>query len=315
VEQRQLGNSGLRVSAIGLGTMTWGRDTDEHEAAEQLRIFTESGGTFIDTAASYCDGDSERVIGGLIGTMIPREEVVIATKAGIVGREIDNSRGALLRDLDESLKRLRTTYVDLWQIHAWDPTVRLEETLSAMDIAVNSGRVRYVGISNFSGWQSARAITLQSSATGAGRAEICATHNEYSLLNRKIEKEVLPCSENLGVGVLAWSPLGRGVLTGKYQNGIPADSRGASPHLGPFVANYLDARSKQIVTAVSTAADGLGAAPLEIALSWVRDAPGISSAIIGARTSAQLRGALRSNDLVLPDLVRSALNDISEAGD
>jgi aryl-alcohol dehydrogenase-like predicted oxidoreductase len=105
------------------------------------------------------------------------------------------------------------------------------------------------------------------------------------------------------------------VLTGKYQNGIPADSRGASPHLGPFVANYLDARSKQIVTAVSTAADGLGAAPLEIALSWVRDAPGISSAIIGARTSAQLRGALRSNDLVLPDLVRSALNDISEAGD
>jgi aryl-alcohol dehydrogenase-like predicted oxidoreductase len=184
-----------------------------------------------------------------------------------------------------------------------------------MDIAVNSGRVRYVGISNFSGWQSARAITLQSSATGAGRAEICATHNEYSLLNRKIEKEVLPCSQNLGVGVLAWSPLGRGVLTGKYQNGIPADSRGASPHLGPFVANYLDARSKQIVTAVSTAADGLGAAPLEIALSWVRDAPGISSAIIGARTSAQLRGALRSNDLVLPDLVRSALNDISEAGD
>ena len=107
MEQRQLGNSGLRVSAIGLGTMTWGRDTDEHEAAEQLRIFTESGGTFIDTAASYCDGDSERVIGGLIGTMIPREDIVIATKAGIVGREIDNSRGALLRDLDESLKRLR----------------------------------------------------------------------------------------------------------------------------------------------------------------------------------------------------------------
>ena len=182
-----------------------------------------------------------------------------------------------------------------------------------MDIAVNSGRVRYAGISNFSGWQSARAITLQSS--GAGRAEICATHNEYSLLNRKIEKEVLPCAQNLGVGVLAWSPLGRGVLTGKYQNGIPADSRGASPHLGPFVANYLDAPSKQIVTAVSTAADGLGAAPLEIALSWVRDAPGISSAIVGARTSAQLRGALRSNDLVLPELVRSALNDISEAGD
>jgi aryl-alcohol dehydrogenase-like predicted oxidoreductase len=131
----------------------------------------------------------------------------------------------------------------------------------------------------------------------------------------KIEKEVLPCAQNLGVGVLAWSPLGRGVLTGKYQNGIPADSRGASPHLGPFVANYLDAASKQIVTAVSTAADGLGAAPLEIALSWVRDAPGISSAIVGARTSAQLRGALRSNDLVLPELVRSALNDISEAGD
>ena len=164
MEQRTLGRSGLRVSRIGLGTMTWGRDTDEHEAANQLRTYLDSGGSFIDTAAVYGDGDSERVIGGFLGTMVAREEVTIASKAGLSfktgERVINNSRASLLGDLDGSLERLGIDYVDLWQIHQWDPLTPLEETLSALDFAVSSGRARYVGVSNFAAWQLARAATI-----------------------------------------------------------------------------------------------------------------------------------------------------------
>ena len=160
MERRRLGNSGLFISRIGLGTMTWGRDTDEHEAAEQLRVFLDNGGNFIDTAAVYGDGDSERTLGGFIGTLVQRDEIVIATKAGISfktgERKVDNSRASLLGDLDRSLARLGVDHVDLWQVHTWDENVPLEETLSALDYAVSSGRTSYVGISNFTGWQTAR---------------------------------------------------------------------------------------------------------------------------------------------------------------
>jgi len=313
MENRQVGNSGLRISRLGLGTMTWGRDTDEHEAAEQLRLFLDAGGNFIDTAAVYGDGDSERVLGGLIGVMAPREDMVIATKAGISfktgERVVDNSRSSLLGDLDRSLTRLGIDYVDLWQVHTWDPNVPLEETLTAIDQAVSSGRARYVGISNFSGWQTARAATLQNPLFG--RAAITTTQNEYSLLNRKVEREVLPASLALGIGLLAWSPLGRGVLTGKYRGGLPSDSRGASPHFANFIEPYLDDRSARIVEAVFVAADGLGLSPLEVSLAWVRDALGVTSSVVGARTAAQLRGILTSEEVTLPAPVREALDDIS----
>ena len=293
--------------------MTWGRDTDEHEAADQARAFLDAGGNFIDTAAVYGAGDSERVIGGLIGSLFKRDEVVIGTKAGIQFvdgvRTVNTSRGALLSELDASLKRLGTDYVDLWQIHAWDENTPLDDTLSALDTAYQTGKARYVGISNYSGWQSARAITKQELV--ATKAIIATTQNEYSLLNREIENEVLPCAAELNVGVLAWSPLGRGVLTGKYRNGVPSDSRGASPHFAGFVEPYLDDRSRRIVEAVQVAADGLGYSPLEVALAWVRDAVGVTSAIIGARTGAQLRGALRSEEITLPAVVREALDEVS----
>ena len=313
MESRSVGNSGLRVSRLGLGTMTWGRDTDEHEAAEQLRLFLDAGGNFIDTAAVYGDGDSERVLGGLIGVLAPRDELVLATKAGISfkagERVVDNSKTSLLGDLDRSLARLGVEYVDLWQVHSWDSKVPLEETLSAIDQAVVSGRTRYAGISNFSGWQTARATTLQNPLFG--RAPVTSTQNEYSLLNRKVEREVLPASISMGLGFLAWSPLGRGVLTGKYRSGLPSDSRGASPHFANFIEPYLDERANRIVEAVFVAADGLGLSPLEVALAWVRDAPGVTSSIIGARSAAQLRGILTSETVVIPAPVREALDDIS----
>lgn len=314
MELRRAGRTGLDISRLGLGTMTWGRDTDEHEAADQCRAYIEAGGNFIDTAATYGDGDSERVIGGLIGTLFNREQVVLATKAGISfvdgERKVDASRHGLISQLEKSLIRLGTDYVDLWQIHSWDSNIPLEDTLSALDFAYTSGKARYVGISNYSGWQSARAITLQESHSM--KAPIATLQNEYSLLNRSVEEEVLESASQLGVGFLAWSPIGRGVLSGKYRNGTPSDSRGASPHFAHFIDPYLDERSSRIVDAVCVAAQGLGYSPLEVALSWVRDAPGVTSAIIGARTGAQLRGALTTEQITLPDIVREALNDISE---
>lgn len=310
MELRKAGATGLNISRLGLGTMTWGRDTDEHEAADQARAFLDAGGNFLDTAAVYGAGDSEKVIGGLIGSLFKRDEVVIATKGGIRFvdgvRTVNTSRGALLSELDASLKRLGTDYVDLWQVHTWDENTPLDDTLAALETAYQSGRARYVGISNYSGWQSARAITKQEL-----KAPIATTQNEYSLLNREIENEVLPCITELNVGLLAWSPLGRGVLTGKYRNGIPSDSRGASPHFASFVEPYLDERSQRIVEAVQVAADGLGYSPLEVALAWVRDAVGVTSAIVGARTGAQLRGILRSEEISLPGVVREALDQVS----
>lgn len=314
MERRRVGNSGIEVSRLSLGTMTWGRDTDQHEAAEQLRHFLDAGGNFIDTAAIYGDGDSERVIGGLLGAMVAREELVIATKAGISlksgERRVDNSRSGLLADLDRSIARLGVGYVDIWQIHTWDNQVPLEETLAALDHAQASGRARYVGISNFSGWQTARAVTLQNPLFG--RARILSTQNEYSLLNRRVESEVLPAARALELGFFAWSPLGRGVLTGKYRSGMPSDSRGASPHFANFIEPYLDERSARIVEAVFVAADGLGLSPLEVSLAWVRDTPGVTSAIVGARTGAQLRGILVSETVSLPSQVRAALDEVSQ---
>ena len=313
MQQRALGATGLKVSRLGLGTLTWGRDTDEHEARDQLIGFAEAGGTLLDTAAGYGDGASEELIATLIGDVVARDEVVIATKAGISRRrgqrETNVSRGSLITTLDQSLKRLQVDHVDLWQIHTWVDDTPLEETLSALDYAVSTGRASYVGISNYSGWQTAQASTWQRAVPG--RARIASTQVEYSLLNRGVEHEVLGAAEALGLGVLPWSPLGRGVLTGKYRTGTPADSRAASPHFANFVGTYLNDRSQRVVEAVVRAAEGLDWSPLEVALVWVRDRPGVTAPIVGARTSAQLKAALGTDDLTLPAEITDALDDVS----
>lgn len=313
MEQRHLGRTGLRVSRIGLGTLTWGRDTDEHDAADQLKAFWDAGGTLIDTADVYGGGEAEYLLGRLMDNLVPRQDLVIATKAGSVPdpyRRFDGSRGHLLAALDESLERLGTDYADLWQIHAFDPVTPLEETLQTLDLAVSSGRVRYAGVSNFSGWQLAKAATWQLASPGL-RTRLASTQMEYSLLQRGIEREVLPAALDLGVGLLPSSPLGRGVLTGKYRTGTPSDSRGASEHLAPFVEPYLDDPASRIVDAVATAADGLATTPLNVALAWVRDRPGVVAPIIGARNARQLSEALSVEALSLPDEICQALDDVS----
>ena len=308
-----MGGSGLRVSRLGLGTMTWGRETDEDDAAAQLSAFRDAGGTLLDTASVYGDGESETVVGRLLREVVPRDEVVLGTKAGIAFRDgerlVDVSRRALLDTLDASLGRLAVDHVDLWQVHTWDGGAPIDETLSALDVAVSSGRARYVGISNYSGWQTARAATWQ--AAWPGRARLVSTQMEYSLLERGVEREVLPAALDAGLGLFPWSPLGGGVLTGKYRQGRPADSRAAAQSQQGFVSRFFDARSAGIVEAVATAADGLGTSPLAVALAWVRDRPGVAAPIVGARTVGQLLGSLHVEELTLPESIRYALDDVS----
>ncbi len=293
--------------------MTWGRDTDEDEAAMQLTAFVDAGGTLVDTADVYGDGDSERTLGRLLADVVPRSDVLVATKAvgrtapGPMGRGA--SRGHLLAALDASLERLGTDHVDLWQLHSWDDTTPLEETLAACDTAVSSGRVRYVGISNFTGWQTAQAVTWQ--RAWPGRVPLVSTQVEYSLLQRGVEREVVPAAEALGLGVLAWSPLGRGLLTGKYRQGAPDGSRGASPQWQGFIDGLRSATADRIVEAVVTAADGLGTTPLAVALAWVRDRPGVTAPVVGARTAAQLQSSLDAEAVRLPAAIRTALEDVS----
>ena len=293
--------------------MTWGRDTDEDDAAAQLIAFREAGGTFVDTADVYAGGQSELVLGRLLAEVVPRDEMLVATKAygvtgpGPMGR--GTSRGHLLAALDASLSRLQLDYLDLWQLHAWDQVTPWEEAMAAIDTAVASGRVRYAGVSNYCGWQLAATATHQRS--WPGRAPLVANQVEYSLLERGVEREVVPAALELGIGLLPWSPLGRGVLTGKYRNGSPADSRGASAHFASFIEPYLDDGASSVVDAVLTAADGLGVSPVAVALAWVRDRPGVVAPIVGARTAAQLQASLAAEAVELPVEIRAALDDVS----
>jgi aryl-alcohol dehydrogenase-like predicted oxidoreductase len=313
VKQRHVGRSGLIVSRLALGTMTWGGDTDEDDAAAQLVAFRDAGGTLVDTADVYVGGESERVLGRLLGDVVPREELIVATKAvsptGKLPMMRGGSRGHLLSALDASLKRLQTDYIDLWQLHSFDLLTPWEETMAALDAAVSSGKVRYAGISNFGGWQLGACAAWQRAVPG--RAPLVSNQVEYSLLQRDIEREIVDGADALGLGLLPWSPLGRGVLTGKYRNGPPADSRGASERFGPWIEPYLDDRGRAIVDAVLTAADGLGVSPVAVALAWVRDRPGVTAPIVGARTAAQLAASLAAESVELPDAIRSALDDVS----
>jgi aryl-alcohol dehydrogenase-like predicted oxidoreductase len=290
--------------------MTWGVETDADEAAAQLVAFHDAGGTLVDTAASYGYGEAESMLGHLTTDVVPRVDLVLASKAGIVrtpeGRTVDASRGALLRRLDESLRKLNTDYLDLWYVHYIDDTVPFEETLAAIDFAVNSGRVRYAGVSNYCGWRIARAATWQQAVPG--RAPIAANQVRYSLVDRGIEREVVPACLELGVGIFPWSPLGGGVLTGKYRDGIPSDSRAAVGSRPDLVATD---QAGGIVEAVATAAEGLATSPVAVALAWLRDRPGVSAPILGARTLGQLTGALASETLDLPHEIRDALDDVS----
>ena len=310
VKSRVIANCGLEISEIGLGTMTWGRDTDEYEAREQFDLFVQDGGTYIDTADVYSDGNSEKLLGQFIAEndLIDRHDLVIATKGGRIRnaeRSINNTYTYLSKALDLSLERLNLDFVDIYFLHAHDVETPLDAIAENVTQLLESRKTRYVAVSNFSAWQ----ITYLSEKVSSQR--FIGTQNEYSLIKRDPETEMFGALAYLDLGFFAWSPLGRGVLTGKYRNSIPADSRAASPHLGQFVRSMLTDSNQKTVEALSTAASGLGCTSLELALLWVLQNPGVTSAITGARNSAQLRTILHALNSELPEQIYAALNEVS----
>jgi aryl-alcohol dehydrogenase-like predicted oxidoreductase len=303
-----VGATGLLVGRTGLGTLTWGQETDADEAGALLAAFRSAGGTLVCTSDGFGDGAAEDVVGRLIATS--RSELVLATQTGSPwSGGTDGSRRAVLAALDASLDRLRTDHVDLWLVRGLAGGAPIAETLSAMDQAIRSGRARYVGVTDVDAWQLATAATTQALTPGA--LPVAAVHAEWSLLARDVERELVPAARAAGVGVLPWSPLGRGVLTGKYRGGVPRDSRGGSERWQPFVAPYLDERATRVVDGVLTAADGLGVSPTAVALAWVRDRPGVAATVVGPRTAAQLQAALAAEELTLPGEIEQALDEVS----
>ncbi|MBF6476248.1 MULTISPECIES: aldo/keto reductase [Nocardia] len=315
MEQRTVGRSGLRVSRMGLATHTWGSHTDAEDAAGQLVAFVEAGGTLVDTSPAYAGGAAQRILAELLGDLVSRDDVVLSGCAGIAPWEfsaaggpgavqvtVDTSRRALLRQLDRTLLEFGTDHLDIWNVGVWDPRTPLEEVASTLEQAVRSGRVRYAGVRGFGAWQLASLAAV---------APVTAAQTPYSLLARGAEADVVPAARYHGVGVIASAPLAGGILTGKYRDGVPADSRGADEATAAEIRNGLDDRATRVVDALVTAADGLGTSPLAVALAWIRDRPGIASMIVGARDIGQLTGVLAAETLELPRAIAAALDDVS----
>src|SRR4051812_43227138 len=316
---RSLGNSGCSVSELCLGTMTFGQETDEAGAHAQLDRFVEAGGNLVDTADVYTAGTSEQIIGRWLADR-PRDvtdRVVLATKGRFPIDPGPNAGGSsarhLTRALDASLGRLGLDTVDLYQVHAWDPHTPLEETLRTLDGFVRSGRILYYGFSNFTGWQLTKAVHL---ARELGLAAPVTLQPQYSLIVREIEWEIVPAALDAGLGLLPWSPLGGGWLSGKYRR----DQRpSGATRLGEDPGRGMEAwerrgteRTWAIIDAVQAVAEARGVSMAEVALAWVTDRPGVTSTILGARTVGQLETNLRAAELHLDDAEKATLDDASE---
>jgi len=316
MEYRTLGSSGTIVSAQCLGAMTFGNESDEDTAHAQLDLFVERGGNFVDTADVYSGGVSEEIIGRWLAARPGmRDRLVIATKGRFAMGDGPNdaglSRTHLGRALDACLRRLGVDSVDLYQAHAWDPLTPIEETLGFFEDAVRAGKTRYAGVSNFVGWQLQKAALLAS-----GAAPIVTLQPQYNLLVRDIEFEVVDVCRNEGIGILPWSPLAGGWLTGKYardERPAGATRLGEDPDRGmeAFGPRNAEERTWRIVDAVRTVADGRGVSMAQVALAWVADRPAVTSVILGARTVDQLGDNLDAADLRLSDEEVGLLTEVS----
>jgi aryl-alcohol dehydrogenase-like predicted oxidoreductase len=319
MEYRTLGHSGCAVSAFGLGTMTFGAETDEPGAHEQLDRFTEAGGTLVDTADVYADGRSEEIIGRWLAARPAgiTEPVVLATKGRFPLDDAPNGAGLsarhLTRALDASLRRLGVESVDLYQVHAFDPWTPLEETVRTLDGFTRAGKIRYWGLSNFTGWQLTKIVHLARALNAAGPVTL---QPQYSLLVREIEWEIVPAAADAGLGLLPWSPLGGGWLSGKYRRGqrpSGATRLGEDPGRGMEAYDRRGTpRTWDVIDAVQKTADERGVSMAEIALAWVSDRPAVTSTILGARTLDQLQANLRAADLHLSAAETAALDAASD---
>lgn len=320
MDYRTLGRTGCAVSTLALGTMTFGDETTEEESHRQIDRFVEAGGTLVDTADVYSRGTSEEIIGRWFAKRPRemREHVVLATKGrfamGEGPNEVGLSRRHLTSALDSSLRRLGVECIDLYQVHAFDPVTPLEETLQFLDDAVTSGKIHYAGLSNFTGWQLQRAVDV---AEHRGLVRPVTLQPQYNLLAREIEWEILPAAEANGLGLLPWSPLGGGWLTGKYhrdERPTGATRLGENPDRGVEAydrRSSLD-RTWRVIDATQSVAEELGLSMAQVALAWLVDRPTVTSVIIGARTLEQLEDNLGAAGLHLSEEHTRRLDSASD---
>jgi aryl-alcohol dehydrogenase-like predicted oxidoreductase len=295
---RSMGRTGLKVSELCLGAMTFGRESSEEISIQMLNRFIEAGGNFIDTADVYSQGISEEILGRWLKTQ-PRDDFVIATKVrwpmGSGPNHVGLSRKHILDAVANSLRRLNTDYIDLYQVHMWDFTTPIEETLHTLDILVSAGKVRYVGVSNFSGWQLQKAIDL---SRHMGWEAFTCLQPLYNLLDREAEWELIPICLNEGLGIIPWSPLRGGWLSGKYQRGMAAPPEGTRVKTAEEQgwteswSLYDNEHTWHVIDTLMAVAQEVGKTPAQVALNWLLQRPGITAPIIGARTMAQLEDNL-----------------------
>jgi aryl-alcohol dehydrogenase-like predicted oxidoreductase len=319
MEYRTLGRSGCAVSTYGLGTMTFGAETEEKGAHAQLDRFVEVGGTFVDTADVYAAGMSEEIIGRWFADrpLDVTERVVLATKGRFPTGGSPNSDGLstrhLTRALDASLRRLGVDSIDLYQVHAFDPWTPLEETLRTLDGFVRAGKIHYYGLSNFTGWQLTKTVHL---ARALSIAAPVTLQPQYSLLVREIEWEIVPAAQDAGLGLLPWSPLGGGWLSGKYKRDErPTGSTrlGDNPNRGMEAYDRrASERTWDVIDAVQQVAEDRGVSMAEVALAWLTARPAVTSTILGARTLEQLETNLQAADLALGAEETAALDAASD---
>jgi len=315
MKYKLLGNSGLRVSEFALGTMTfgddWGWGAAKDESLKVYNAFRDSGGNFVDTANIYTNGTSELFLGEFMKGH--RESVVLATKytnaaAGKDPNAAGNHRKNMMQAVEASLKRLQTEYIDLYWVHIWDQITPVEEVMRGLDDLVRQGKVLYIGISDAPAWWIAQANTL---ASFRGWSSFVGLQIEYSLVERTVERELIPMAKALNLGVTAWSPLSNGVLTGKYHGHGSSESARMS---GDMMKQFLpeEVRTARIVAAVKSVADRVGRSMAQVALSWLRTRPVPVIPIIGARKLSQLQDNLASFDLSLSAEQMKALDEASQ---
>ncbi len=315
---RYLGKTGLKVSELCLGTMTFGRETTEADSHQILDRFVSAGGNFIDTADVYTTGVSEEIIGRWLQGK-NRDDYVVATKVrfpmGEGPNEVGLSRKHILAGVEASLRRLGTDYIDLYQVHSWDPVTPLEETLSTLQTLVESGQVRYVGASNFSGWQLQKAINL---SRQHGWDPFVCLQPLYNLLDRSTEWELIPVCQNEGLGVIPWSPLRGGWLSGKYRRGMaepPQNTRiekAKAMGWSESWTNYNNEHTWTVVDTLLAVAGETGKTPAQVAINWLLQRPGVTAPIIGARTLQQVEDNLAAAGWSLDEAQLARLNEASQ---
>jgi aryl-alcohol dehydrogenase-like predicted oxidoreductase len=317
MQTRFLGKTGLKVSELCLGAMTFGREATEPNSVQMLNRFFEEGGNFIDTADVYSRGISEEIVGRWLLSR-KRDDVVLATKVrfpmGDGANDVGLSRKHILSGVDASLKRLRTDYIDLYQVHCWDRRTPLEETLATLDRLVQNGKVRYIGVSNFTGWQLQKSIDI---SRRMGWEPFTCLQPLYNLLDREIEWELVDVCLNEGVGIIPWSPLRGGWLSGKYRRGMEAPPEGTRVETaekqgwGEAWAKYNTEHTWKVIDTLIAVASETNKSPAQVALNWLLNKPGVTAPIIGARNMEQLENNIGASGWTLAPDCMARLDQVS----